>query len=100
MARGLDARKYFWRSGREKCFSLDIPFYRTSGPEQFGSGLRQNSRGQPCDVWNGVRSERKTGEQRQTRVKRTLSAAASKKILEARRARVGKSTSRLMQKAA
>jgi putative SOS response-associated peptidase YedK len=30
---GLDARKYFWRSGREKCFSLDIPFYRTSGPE-------------------------------------------------------------------
>jgi len=33
MARGLDARKYFWRSGREKCFSLDIPFYRTSGPE-------------------------------------------------------------------
>src|SRR5580704_6311196 len=31
MARGLDAGKYFWRSGREKCFSLDIPFYRTSG---------------------------------------------------------------------
>jgi hypothetical protein len=29
MARGLDAGKYFWRSGREKCFSLDIPFYRT-----------------------------------------------------------------------
>jgi hypothetical protein len=28
---GLDAGKYFWRSGREKCFSLDIPFYRTSG---------------------------------------------------------------------
>jgi hypothetical protein len=28
--RGLDAGKYFWRSGREKCFSLDIPFYRTS----------------------------------------------------------------------
>src|SRR6185312_15638799 len=27
---GLDAAKYFWRSGREKCFSLDIPFYRTS----------------------------------------------------------------------
>jgi hypothetical protein len=25
MARGLDAGKYFWRSGREKCFSLDIP---------------------------------------------------------------------------
>jgi hypothetical protein len=23
--------KYFWRSGREKCFSLDIPSYRTSG---------------------------------------------------------------------
>jgi hypothetical protein len=21
--------KYFWRSGREKCFSLDIPFNRT-----------------------------------------------------------------------
>jgi hypothetical protein len=34
MARGLDARKYFWRSGREKCFSLDIPFNRTSGSEQ------------------------------------------------------------------
>jgi hypothetical protein len=32
MARGLDAGKYFWRSGREKCFSLDIPFNRTSGP--------------------------------------------------------------------
>src|SRR5216683_540519 len=31
MARGLDAGKYFWRSGREKCFSLDIPFNRTSG---------------------------------------------------------------------
>src|SRR5260370_30984089 len=29
MARGLDAGKYFWRSGREKCFSLDIPFNRT-----------------------------------------------------------------------
>src|SRR5271157_3652718 len=28
--RGLDAGKYFWRSGREKCFSLDIPFNRTS----------------------------------------------------------------------
>src|ERR1700676_4973514 len=26
---GLDAGKYLWRSGREKCFSLDIPFYRT-----------------------------------------------------------------------
>jgi hypothetical protein len=33
MARGLDAGKYFWRSGREKCFSLDIPFNRTSGPQ-------------------------------------------------------------------
>jgi hypothetical protein len=32
VAGGLDAGKYFWRSGREKCFSLDIPFYRTSGP--------------------------------------------------------------------
>jgi hypothetical protein len=31
-ARGLDAGKYFWRSGREKCFSLDC-FNRTSGPE-------------------------------------------------------------------
>ena len=31
MVGGLDAGKYFWRSGREKCFSLDIPFYRTSG---------------------------------------------------------------------
>jgi hypothetical protein len=30
MARGLDAGKYFWRSVREKCFSLDIPFNRTS----------------------------------------------------------------------
>jgi len=29
---GVDAGKYFWRSGREKCFSLDIPFNRTSGP--------------------------------------------------------------------
>jgi hypothetical protein len=28
----VDAGKYFWRSGREKCFSLDIPFYRTFGP--------------------------------------------------------------------
>jgi hypothetical protein len=28
--RGLDAEKYFWRSGREKYFSLDIPFNRTS----------------------------------------------------------------------
>ena len=26
---GLDAEKYFWRSGGEKCFSLDIPFNRT-----------------------------------------------------------------------
>jgi hypothetical protein len=31
MARGLDAGKYFWRSGREKCFSLDVPFNRISG---------------------------------------------------------------------
>jgi len=31
VAGGLDARKYFWRSGREKCFSLDIPFNRTFG---------------------------------------------------------------------
>ena len=23
---GLDAGKYLWRSGGEKCFSLDIPF--------------------------------------------------------------------------
>ena len=29
---GLDVGKYFWRSGREKCFSLDIPFYRTNCP--------------------------------------------------------------------
>jgi hypothetical protein len=27
--RGLDAGKNFWQSGREKCFSLDIPFNRT-----------------------------------------------------------------------
>jgi hypothetical protein len=27
---GLDAGKYFWCSGREKYFSLDIPFNRTS----------------------------------------------------------------------
>ena len=38
MARGLDAGKYFWRSGREKCFSLDIPFNRTSGQRHL-SGL-------------------------------------------------------------
>src|ERR1035438_7154124 len=37
--RGLDAGKYFWRSGREKCFSLDIPFYRTIRP----SGFRNRS---------------------------------------------------------
>jgi hypothetical protein len=40
MARGLDARKYFWRSGREKCFSLDIPFYRTSGSRRRARHLR------------------------------------------------------------
>jgi len=34
---GLDAGKYFWRSGREKCFSLDILFI----------GLLDNCRGQP-----------------------------------------------------
>src|SRR5260370_33461424 len=33
---GLDAGKYFWRSGREKCFSLDIPFNRTSDRIIFG----------------------------------------------------------------
>jgi hypothetical protein len=27
---GLDAEKYLWPSGREKCFLLDIPFNRTS----------------------------------------------------------------------
>jgi len=27
---GWMPEKYFWRSGREKCFSLDIPFNRTS----------------------------------------------------------------------
>ena len=26
---GLDAGKYFWRSGREECFSLDIPSPKT-----------------------------------------------------------------------
>ena len=31
---GLDAGKYFWRSGRGKCFSLDIHFNRTSGPRR------------------------------------------------------------------
>jgi hypothetical protein len=35
---------YFWPSGREKCFSLDIPFYRTVKPpkkkcRQCGGGL-------------------------------------------------------------
>src|SRR5258708_9885263 len=40
MARGLDAGKYFWRSGREKCFSLDIPFYRTSGSRRPGRNFR------------------------------------------------------------
>jgi len=29
MAGGWMPEKYFWRSGREKCFSLDIPSYRT-----------------------------------------------------------------------
>jgi hypothetical protein len=29
VAGGLDAGKYFWRSGREKCFSLDIPSPKT-----------------------------------------------------------------------
>jgi hypothetical protein len=43
MARGLDAGKYFWRSGREKCFSLDIPFYRTSGPFRWESALLRAS---------------------------------------------------------
>src|ERR1022692_2099319 len=38
--RGLDAGKYFWRSGREKCFSLDIPFYRTSGPKKAVSAIK------------------------------------------------------------
>jgi hypothetical protein len=32
---GLDVGKYFWHSGGEKCFSLDIPLYRTSGPNIF-----------------------------------------------------------------
>jgi hypothetical protein len=36
---GLDAGKYFWRSGREKCFSLDIPFNRT-----FGQGVKTRNR--------------------------------------------------------
>src|ERR1035438_5710205 len=31
--RGLDAGKYFWRSGREKCFSLDIPSPETYSAE-------------------------------------------------------------------
>ena len=39
MARGVDAGKYFWRSGREKCFSLDIPFNRTSGQRRWESDL-------------------------------------------------------------
>src|ERR1022692_1938366 len=38
--RGLDAGKYFWRSGREKCFSLDIPFYRTSGLKKAVSAIK------------------------------------------------------------
>jgi hypothetical protein len=31
LSQGWMPEKYFWRSGREKCFSLDIPSYRTSG---------------------------------------------------------------------
>jgi hypothetical protein len=42
MATGLDAGKYFWRSGREKCFSLDIPFNRTSGQNRLDSRRSQN----------------------------------------------------------
>ena len=34
MAGGLDAGKYLWSSGREKCFSLDIPFNRTPEEER------------------------------------------------------------------
>jgi hypothetical protein len=33
---GLDAGKYFWCSGREKYFSLDIPFNRTSAARSGG----------------------------------------------------------------
>ena len=29
---GWMPEKQFWRSGGEKCFSLDIPFYRTFPP--------------------------------------------------------------------
>ena len=64
MARGLDARKYFWRSGREKCFSLDIPFYRTSGPESpvsrsSGHDRQKDPRGYlwPTDITNSLVSE-------------------------------------------
>ena len=49
MARGLDAGKYFWRSGREKCFSLDIPFNRTSGQRLIGSSRGDaDSEAVPC----------------------------------------------------
>src|SRR5215471_1194746 len=38
--RGLDVRKYFRRPGGEKCFSLDIPLNRTSGPAKAGPSFR------------------------------------------------------------
>ncbi len=44
MAGGWMPEKYFWRSGREKCFSLDIPSYRTSGlprVRELRSGLQE-----------------------------------------------------------
>jgi len=42
MWRGLDAGKYFQRSVREKCFSLDIPFDRTSGWAVLGKNQRND----------------------------------------------------------
>ena len=48
---GLDVGKYFWGSGGEKCFSFDIPLYRTSGPS---GSARLNSE------WPVARSQSQT----------------------------------------
>src|SRR5580704_7045417 len=77
---GLDAGKYFWRSGGEKCFSLDIPFYRTSGPlrrESVLSTLIADPLEPPCITGSSYppRSRRQPSVIHPSRFKRQLTRA-------------------------
>jgi hypothetical protein len=69
-----DAGKYFWRSGREKCFSLDIPFNRLLARNEFQ--IARDLTGTKLSVdTNGKRAGAVHGTVRTRQVPRLTSAA-------------------------